>query len=410
MNLEELFVSMEAHLRSVGYAEGTIRLNKYIWKQFALYCKAKGIEEFDFAVATDFAKEHYGVDFYRNEMLHSQHECHIFRVFKSLDEFQRGLPITSSRKRPKIAIPKTFMDIMQPYLSEYGSKVKKSSLDDAEYTLRKFSEHLIKRGIDDLDRIDISDVTSFREELKDYAATTQSSWMSRVKDFLAYAYANKHIKRNLSYLVAKRKYEPSVKLPSLYSEDEIERLLASVDRNNPVGKRDYAVLILAARLGIRSGDISGLCFENILWEKNEIHFIQQKTGMAQTLPLPNDVGEAIIDYLRNGRPKSEEKYIFLKANAPYTVLRASALHPIMKKYARLARLKNDPPRKYGLHAFRHSLASNLLEKEIPLPVISEILGHQKTETTAVYAKVDTSSLCKCALDLPADMKVGDDDA
>ncbi len=201
-----------------------------------------------------------------------------------------------------------------------------------------------------------------------------------------------------------------MKPPSLYSKDEIERLLASVDRNNPVGKRDYAILILAARLGIRSGDIVNLQFENFLWEKNEIHFVQQKTGQMQTLPLPNDVGEAIIEYLRNGRPVSEEKYIFLKANAPYTALNASTLHPIMKKYAQRAHLKNDPPRKFGLHAFRHSLASNLLNKEIPLPIISEILGHQKTETTTVYAKVDTNSLRKCALDLPTIMKVGDDNA
>ena len=410
MNLQELFASMEAHLRSVGYAESTIQSIKYSWNQFALYCKRKGIVNFDFSVAADFAKEHYGIDFYQNEIPHSQQECHIFRVFKSLDELQSGLPITANRKRPKVAIPSTFIEIIQPYLEEYGCKVKKSSLDDAEYTLRKFSEYLIKCGIENLDQIDMPDITGFRETLKDYAATTQNSWMSRIKDFLVYAYANKYTKRNLSYLVTKRKYEPSVKPPSLYSKDEIERLLASVDRNNPVGKRDYAILILAARLGIRSGDIVNLQFENFLWEKNEIHFVQQKTGQMQTLPLPNDVGEAIIEYLRNGRPVSEEKYIFLKANAPYTALNASTLHPIMKKYAQRAHLKNDPPRKFGLHAFRHSLASNLLNKAIPLPIISEILGHQKTETTTVYAKVDTNSLRKCALDLPTIMKVGDDNA
>ena len=311
---------------------------------------------------------------------------------------------------PKIAIPSTFIDIIQPYLDEYGRKVKKSSLDDAEYTLRKFSEHLIECGIDDLDQIDIPDITGFRETLRDYASTTQSSWMSRIRDFLAFAYANKYTKRNLSHLVAKRKFEPSVKLPSLYNEDEIEQLLTSVDRNSPVGKRDYAILILAARLGMRSGDISSLQFENFLWDKNEIHFSQQKTGLIQTLPLSNDVGEAIIEYLRNGRPVSGEKHIFVKANVPYTALNASELHPIMKKYAQRAHLKNDPPIKFGLHAFCHSLAANLLNKEIPLPVISEILGHQKTETTTVYAKVDTNSLRKCALELPLTMKVGDDNA
>ena len=128
--------------------------------------------------------------------------------------------------------------------------------------------------------------------------------------------------------------------------------------------------------------------------------------MVQTLPLLNEVGEAIISYLQEGRPISDEKYIFLKANAPYSRLTANSMHPIMKKYANLAKIKNDPPRKYGLHAFRHSLASNLLQKETPLPVISEILGHQKTETTTVYAKVDTISLAKCALEIPINVKKG----
>ena len=116
MNLQELFASMEAHLRSVGYAESTIQSIKYSWNQFALYCKRKGIVNFDFSVAADFAKEHYGIDFYQNEIPHSQQECHIFRVFKSLDELQSGLPITANRKRPKVAIPSTFIEIIQPYL------------------------------------------------------------------------------------------------------------------------------------------------------------------------------------------------------------------------------------------------------------------------------------------------------
>lgn len=128
MNLQELFASMEAHLRSVGYAESTIQSIKYSWNQFALYCKRKGIVNFDFSVAADFAKEHYGIDFYKNEIPHSQQESHIFRVFKSLDEFQSGLPITVNRKRPKVAIPSTFIKIIQPYLEEYGCKVKKVHL------------------------------------------------------------------------------------------------------------------------------------------------------------------------------------------------------------------------------------------------------------------------------------------
>ncbi len=407
MNLQILLKAMEEHMRSIGYAETTITAHKYSWHQFSLYCDQKGITEFSFDVATIFAKEHYGVDFYKNTTSHSQRESHVFRVFKSLDEFQSGLPISCYRKNVNVALPSQFAEAIQAYLDEYGKRVKKCSVDDAAYTLRTFAEFLTKQNVNSLDQVEVTHITDFRASMHNYVSTTQNSWMSMIRKFFLFAYENGYAKRDLSIFVAKRRYEPSIKLPSLYTEEEIAAMLAVVDRNNPCGKRNYAILLIAARLGMRSGDISNLKFENIHWDKNELVFIQEKTGYPQTLPLPNDVGEAIVSYLQNGRPFSDEKYIFLKSNAPFTPLSAAALHPIMKKYAQLAKIKNDPPRKYGLHAFRHSLASNLLNNNTPLPVISEILGHQKTETTSIYAKVDVNSLSKCTLEIPLPIQKGD---
>jgi len=410
MDLQELFLSMEKYLRSVGYAEATIIRHKYSWNQYSRYCKSKEFDHFDFSEAAKFVKEHYHVDFYEDKSCHSEQECHIFRVFKSLDEFQAGVPITSHRKRQKVEIPTAFSVAIQAYLIEFGKTVKKASIDDANYTLRKFAEYLVKQKICDLNQINITHIIGFRETLKDYVATTRNAWMAKIKDFFEYAYTNNITSQCLANLIVKPRYTPSAKLPSLYSEQEIELLLSKVDQGSPVGKRDYAILLLAARLGMRSGDISNLMFENILWDKDAISFTQEKTGQAQILPLLNDVGDAIVNYLREGRPKSEEQHIFLKANAPYSKLSSAAMHPIMEKYAKLAKLKNDLPRKYGLHAFRHSLSSNLLKKKTPLPVISEILGHLKTETTSVYARVDTNNLKQCALDVPFALNFrGDDD-
>jgi site-specific recombinase XerD len=133
---------------------------------------------------------------------------------------------------------------------------------------------------------------------------------------------------------------------------------------------------------------------------------QEKGGQPHTLPLLNDVGESVIDYLKNGRPQSDLKFIFLRHCAPYTELTAAALHPIMKKYRNLAKLPTEPPRKAGLHALRHSLASSLLEDATPFPVISEVLNHKKTETTRIYTRIDIHSLRKCALEVPTPILVG----
>src|SRR5690606_16535955 len=107
------------------------------------------------------------------------------------------------------------------------------------------------------------------------------------------------------------------KIPSLYSKEEVERLLASVDRSSPIGKRNFAIILFAARLGLRASDISRLKFENINWDTNTIAINQVKTGKQLQLPLLPDIGNAVIDYLQYGRPDSEEPYVFLTGRPPY---------------------------------------------------------------------------------------------
>jgi site-specific recombinase XerD len=131
-----------------------------------------------------------------------------------------------------------------------------------------------------------------------------------------------------------------------------------------------------------------------------------KLFIDKSLPLLNDVGESIIDYLKNGRPQIDSQFIFLRHSAPYTELTAAALHPIMKKYRTLAKIPTEPPRKAGLHALRHSLATSLLEDATPLPTISEVLNHKKTETTRIYTRIDVSGLKKCALEVPVPLVIG----
>jgi integrase len=177
-------------------------------------------------------------------------------------------------------------------------------------------------------------------------------------------------------------------------------MLKAVDRGNPRGRRDYAMMLLAARLGLRSSDICGLTFENLLWAQNLIALIQEKTKKRIELPLLTEVGNAIIDYLKYGRPDSDLPYVFLHANHGYRRLQEPTLHSIVCYYMRLAGIANIDDKKHGPHALRHSLAGFLLEKKTPLPVISEVLGHSSTESTKTYIRMDMDSLRQCALEVP----------
>ena len=187
---------------------------------------------------------------------------------------------------------------------------------------------------------------------------------------------------------------------STITHEEEQKLLNAVDRHTPEGKRNYAMLLLALRTGLRSIDIANLKLGNIYWKNNTIEIIQEKTETHLVLPLLPDVGNAIADYILNGRPDSKDPYLFLRSQAPYQRLyEHSACYDVSHKLMKAAGIRQDKNESKGFHCLRHSVATRLLEKETPLPVISSILGHQDKESTKVYLSADLVHLRACALDL-----------
>jgi len=204
--------------------------------------------------------------------------------------------------------------------------------------------------------------------------------------------------------VPKVRLRQDARIPSVWRKEDVEALLATVDRGSPVGKRDYAILLLAARLGLRVGDIRDLRLDDINWEKSQIKVIQAKTGVHLHLPLTEEVGNAIIDYLRHGRPPTEQRVIFLRHNAPFEPFGPeNNLHHIITAYRQRAGIKLPELCKRGLNALRHSVASRLLEVGTPLQEISHIMGHLSLDTTRIYTKVDIENLRRVALD-PEDVR------
>lgn len=152
------------------------------------------------------------------------------------------------------------------------------------------------------------------------------------------------------------------------------------------------------RLGLRTIDIKHLKLDNLKWRDNRIELVQSKTSRTLNLPLLPDVGWAIIDYLKNGRPKVDSPYVFLRQLAPLEPFSdEDRLHQIVIKYMKLAKIPMAPQKKKGMHSLRHTLASRLLQENTPLSVISDILGHVSSDSTAVYLKVDVDMLREYAL-------------
>jgi integrase len=188
-------------------------------------------------------------------------------------------------------------------------------------------------------------------------------------------------------------------LPSCYDPEDVIRVENAIDRRSNIGKRDYAMVLLASRLGLRSSDIRMLEFKDIDWDNSEIKIVQYKTKRHLTLPLLADVGDAIIDYVKNSRPTSRLKNIFLTCTHPYKPCGSATVSSIVKRYFVESGV-DCKGRHTGAHALRHSLATAMLGNGTTLPVISGVLGHETSESTMYYLGVDVSSLLKCSLDVP----------
>jgi site-specific recombinase XerD len=188
-----------------------------------------------------------------------------------------------------------------------------------------------------------------------------------------------------------------VGIPKGISSPHIDRVLASCDRQTVGGRRDYAILLLLIRLGLRGGEIVRLKLDDVDWHIGSIS-VRGKGQSYSQLPLPTDVGEAIADYLRNGRPQHESRSLFLTERAPVDRFTdQQAIGSVVRRA--IARAGIDTPRK-GAHQFRHALATSMLDRGASLSEIGEILRHRLPSTTAIYAKVDLSALRDLALPWP----------
>jgi len=187
--------------------------------------------------------------------------------------------------------------------------------------------------------------------------------------------------------------------PKWVDADAIERTLASCDRRSDIGQRDYAILLLLARLGLRAGEIVSMELDDIRWETGEIR-VCGKGQQLKRFPLPQDVGQAVAAYLKNVRRPCSSRRVFLRTRAPYRGLgNSSSLDKIVSQA--LSRAGLDPPCK-GAHLFRHSLATNMLQNGATLTEIGQILHHKSPNTTAIYAKVDISGLRALARPWPGE--------
>ncbi len=194
------------------------------------------------------------------------------------------------------------------------------------------------------------------------------------------------------------------KIPSVYSQEEIKEIIGQIDPDSAVASRNKAILLLAAKYGLRSCDIVNLKYDDFDFEKGNLEFVQKKTGIKVSTVIDRELIGYLKDYISSKRPNNNSEYIFLNENAPFNHMDTGIIRYMMKKYIQKAQIKTGN-RKKGPHAFRSSLASAMIENDIPYETVKKKLGHQSLNSITSYVKVSTEKLRQCAL--PTIIESGD---
>ena len=224
------------------------------------------------------------------------------------------------------------------------------------------------RTLDQIQARDLSEFISCRADLPLLGKIRRDHWLqpktvarivSDMRSFLRFLAMRGILQRDLSVELPKIRVPRDATIPSVWDQELIVRLLGAVDRSSPKGKRDYAILLLAGRLGLRAGDIRTLKLDNLRWAESTIEITQAKTSTPLTLPLTNEVGEALIDYLKSGRPQTAHREVFLKAKPPFDPFRQDThLHHIVTYWRELAGIRFRTPQKRGIHSLRHTCSDS----------------------------------------------------
>ncbi len=410
-SLSELIESILAELNRLNYAKGTISQYKTVYKKYAQFALQLGITAHSVELGDKWLLEGCGIDIAnidpgspkRTTRLDYYNVVLPTRTIQCLNEWMlfQHIPLKKQGKLYRTQLCQGLDLGFQAYKSY--CRTMGYSEPGTYGRLNRIKRMLIffeSREIHDLKDIGAADISDFIKTQIDLNSRTVATILTAIRCFFKELYLQGLTKESLAEKVPSLKANRNFKLPKIWKTSDVQKLLSSIDRANPTGKRDYAILLMIARYGLRSIDIRRLRLSSFNWEKGTLNLVQSKTGRLQTFPLLHDVGWAVAEYLRYGRPKFDSEYVFLTHTVPYRPfgIHSSGLNEILAKRVREAGIAIPREVSKGVHALRHTLASTLLSQDIPLPVISSVLGHATTEATAIYLHTDLIRLKDCVLD------------
>ena len=402
--IEQLVEQAVVTMEHFDYTPQTVKKFRKGCQAFLEYVHRRNYTgEFTEALGEDFLRDVYGFPGETADEENSQQINYAILCIRRLGEVKLHGVFSINRSRKYVDKSEWYGDDLECF-NTYIESLKKTDITlntqkSKRRHVQSFYCYLFSKEVHGLHETTPKIFSEFAATRQGFSSSYVRDRLSTLRGYLRFACQNNFCEKDWSDYVPISSAPLNPKLPSLWTESEVEKLITGIDRNSPVGKRDYAMILLALQQGLRSSDIAGLCLTNLKWERKEIEFVQQKTGKRVTHPILPEVGWAIIDYIRYARPQSDAPYVFLSCQKPIGKLDHSAIATMLDRHMRKSGIEKPTETIKGMHSLRHTLARRLMENGTTLPMVAEIMGHSSYVSTSPYLRIDIEGMRDCALSL-----------
>lgn len=386
LSVRELTVKLIRCQKERRYAQSAIEQSITFSKRLSRFMDERGFSNYTEPVGSEFEKE--------MRKLYAAGKFQMIQLFIArLDAIQQNKDFVVCRKTSvPIKLPFGLDVLCNAYIEHCQRKgLSRRTLDDYEKMCRWFLRGLMDNGIAQAEDIDASAVSGA------LLCLTSAEYIPDIQRFLRFLFQERYLDHDYSYIIPN--FKRPKPLPSVYSMEEIRQIEAAVDRSTPRGKRDYAIVLMTTRLGIRAGDIVKMLLEQLDFQNSRVMIIQNKTKVPLSLPMVPELQSALLDYIENGRNGSSDPHVFLSLHPPYSGLTNATPGQTVRRVICEAGIEPGN-RRSGSHAMRSSLASSMVNDNVSYEAVRRTLGHTNPNAIKSYVRVDAEHLRPYSLEPP----------
>ena len=401
LSITELTDAVLDQMKASGYKESTRKNYSMFFNKLCRMAEERGERQYTIDLGSAFTKDDSHIIPENTKRYCHERTSSYIRCIRFIESFLATGQVDWSPARYS-AEYHIDSEILQERFSAFLEELKKrrlkpNTVDGYRRFIRYFIEYIENKGYLKLSDIRKGDIVTFIAFIcnEKYQPTSLGACMPGLKIFLGMNSCTEHLLCEIPEHLPKKR-----DILKVYSDEEYEKIITYMDLSANISFRNKAITLLALNTGLRAVDICGLKLSDIDWHHECIHIIQEKTAVSHDIPLSEAIGNALVDYLLNERPVTSSQYVFLSTVAPYNPLVSHAgVRGVLFKIVSDSDINPDG-RIYGTRITRHSAASRMLRKGIPLHVISDMLGHRNKDSAMVYITTDEARLADCTLPLP----------